>query len=101
MPVVAPTTSSFALTGDCYQVLDGGGKVIGVFPYTFDGFVLAVFCWQQNERTASRLLKSGQIVNPNRVDLLRDDDSDNPGTSSGLTDLEQDYWDDHTESTTH
>lgn len=77
---------------DRYHVLDGGGKLIGEFPYTFDGFVLAVECWQRNEWTASRLLKGGIIVNPNRIDLIRDDDDPDPGTSNGLTELEDQYW---------
>ncbi len=88
------------ISGDRYEVIDGGGRTIGVFPYTFDGFVYAVGCWQRNEWTASRLLKCGQIINPDRVDLLRDDDDADPRTSNGLTDLEQEYWDEHRDDIT-
>ena len=78
---------------DRYQVLDGGGWLLGEFPYTFDGFVKAVDRWLRNWLEGSRLVKDGSIVNPNRVDLMRDDDDPNPHTSNGLTPREQDYWD--------
>lgn len=68
---------------------DGGGWLIGEFPYTFDGFVEAVDRWRKNWLEGSRLTKDGSILNPNRIDLAKDGER----TTSGLTAHEQAYWD--------